>query len=1049
MFSQRAILIAVCLCLSVSAFARDLYQVPIQSQADAEALKASGAEAILLVRGGCLVLAGERETALLEAGGLKVERLAEGVEKDQLALDNQGDDRNAGRFPVLYQEDKVRLFRVDDAKARMLADGSSLVPIRNEGLVVRYREPLYLNTSAVHQAQGLQELIDKVSVDTVAAELAHLQTYNGRVAATTANYAARDWLKAKLQSYGYTSVSLDQFSAYVYDGWKSCYNVVAVKQGTVYPNRQVVVGAHFDGVPGSPAVDDNGTGSVGVLEMARALADVPTEMTFVFVLFDSEEQGLNGAWHYASEAASRGDSIVCMLNMDMIGYLGNDNYATIHSGPVFAYAQLWIELADSLVNLVGTLAGTASNSDHYAFQQNGYDVMFAIEYNFSPVYHTSHDSTTYIGYNYCSRIIKATLATAYTVNLSPLPVRITSVRDGGDGQSLQVNWLAGDPGDIVQYIVYYGAEPTIPIDSLIVPATDVSRLITGLVEGVEYGVYVVGVNPDGYRSIGHTVVYGTPRVLPVTPTNLTAMPKFRSIELTWQGHNTELDFSHYAVIRDGIYLPYNLDAGYYLDNDFALGGDDHAYRVVAVDFDGNISDTVGTAPVSGRAATLEPGRILLVNRSNHASPYMVNEIVTGEFMRDALDGYDYVYCSDSAPTSGSDTMSVNLVDMIGYEVVVLGGESGRLDDFASDPAFGGKLDTIGYYLSLGGKVVIFGRWGDITTTAKVSDTIVFGTTGFNRGYKSYFDMHSRIRYLTHFSGTTLNSDLIGAHSLTPEYPDLVWDSLATLNHSSPWTAMSGIPCPTFARMDNSGPEVIYTYDSRNNFPLTEGKPVAWRYRGSDCQYIFFEIPLSFFERATAETVLQTAVSELLSDGPAAVSLIDPDTLDVEAGVPPTVTVYVGDFGDGKTASDVIPSSVLVGTIVPQSTSVIPSYPGFTGQVLAVDVASTDLMDMYGPVIDTIDKVYTVSWRYNADPVTRTIYGVVTLIGQGVVDGDANGDLNVNLADVVYIINYIFKGGPEPDPLSVADANCDGAVNLADAVYLVAYIFRGGPPPGCN
>jgi hypothetical protein len=63
-------------------------------------------------------------------------------------------------------------------------------------------------------------------------------------------------------------------------------------------------------------------------------------------------------------------------------------------------------------------------------------------------------------------------------------------------------------------------------------------------------------------------------------------------------------------------------------------------------------------------------------------------------------------------------------------------------------------------------------------------------------------------------------------------------------------------------------------------------------------------------------------------------------------------------------------------------------------------------------------------------------------------GDANRDASINVADAVYLINYIFKGGPAPDPLGSGDANCDGAVNVGDAVYLVNYIFKGGPEPCC-
>ncbi len=65
-------------------------------------------------------------------------------------------------------------------------------------------------------------------------------------------------------------------------------------------------------------------------------------------------------------------------------------------------------------------------------------------------------------------------------------------------------------------------------------------------------------------------------------------------------------------------------------------------------------------------------------------------------------------------------------------------------------------------------------------------------------------------------------------------------------------------------------------------------------------------------------------------------------------------------------------------------------------------------------------------------------------------GDANSDGSVNISDAVYLIAYIFAGGPAPSPLDFGDVNCDGAVNISDAVYLIAYIFAGGAAPcaGC-
>ncbi len=61
-------------------------------------------------------------------------------------------------------------------------------------------------------------------------------------------------------------------------------------------------------------------------------------------------------------------------------------------------------------------------------------------------------------------------------------------------------------------------------------------------------------------------------------------------------------------------------------------------------------------------------------------------------------------------------------------------------------------------------------------------------------------------------------------------------------------------------------------------------------------------------------------------------------------------------------------------------------------------------------------------------------------------GDANGDGLVSVSDVVYLIAYIFSGGPAP----VCDSDVDGSggVSISDAVYLISYIFAGGPIPNC-
>lgn len=60
--------------------------------------------------------------------------------------------------------------------------------------------------------------------------------------------------------------------------------------------------------------------------------------------------------------------------------------------------------------------------------------------------------------------------------------------------------------------------------------------------------------------------------------------------------------------------------------------------------------------------------------------------------------------------------------------------------------------------------------------------------------------------------------------------------------------------------------------------------------------------------------------------------------------------------------------------------------------------------------------------------------------------DANSDCLVNVADVVFVINYLLVNGPPPCPYHAGDVNCDGEVNIADPIYLINHLFLGGPPP---
>lgn len=69
----------------------------------------------------------------------------------------------------------------------------------------------------------------------------------------------------------------------------------------------------------------------------------------------------------------------------------------------------------------------------------------------------------------------------------------------------------------------------------------------------------------------------------------------------------------------------------------------------------------------------------------------------------------------------------------------------------------------------------------------------------------------------------------------------------------------------------------------------------------------------------------------------------------------------------------------------------------------------------------------------------------------ITPGDANADCHVNYADIKYLVDYIYRDGPEPPYPDNADANGNCELTIGDIQYLIAYVFRDGDPPleGCS
>jgi len=403
----------------------NLYRVFVASRMEALRLSTLQVNPVLRLSDGYLVLADETAAANMAARSLKISLIATDIKLEQLAVDISHDNSNRNRYEMLFEQDQLRLFRVDPTLLRSGAPDLGLSPVFNTHIRIGYSEPPAMRHALPPEMLPLDSIKDLVSKDSLISYSERLQAFFRRPAGSDSNHASRDWLVSKFQEFGYDSVVLDTFFAYINEEFKPCENVLAYRVGTRVPNHHLIVGAHRDGVPNSPAADDNGSGVAAVLEIARILKDIPTNVTIIFALFDAEEIGLLGSWHYADEAAAEGDTILWMINMDMIAHLTNTGRAKLYYGPIMTYTNFYDHLADSLCGLQCNFSGSSSYSDHHPFIQNGFDATFVQEYNFSTVYHSPQDSTTYMSFKYLQKVTQASLLAAYAASQSYNPFAIS------------------------------------------------------------------------------------------------------------------------------------------------------------------------------------------------------------------------------------------------------------------------------------------------------------------------------------------------------------------------------------------------------------------------------------------------------------------------------------------------------------------------------------------------------------------------------------------------------------------------------------------------
>jgi hypothetical protein len=314
--------------------------------------------------------------------------------------------------------------------------------------------------SSISQSQSpiIQSVINETNIDSLiffVEELSgEIQTIIGGSPYTIvsrhknqpSNDKAADYIKQKLESYGLSA----------YDQWfsGSGRNVYAVQPGTEFPNQKYIICAHYDDMPSgtlAPGADDNASGTAAVLEAARILTQYQSKYTIIYALWDEEEQGLVGAYYYAQQASVAGDSILGVINMDMIAWDSNSDYiADVHTRPVGSslYLKDKIIETNNLYSLglnIDVKNPGSTYSDHAAFWSYNFGAILVIEdgTDFNNYYHTTSDLVQYFNQPYYLMMSKASIGTlaALAEVTDNVPVELSSFSAFALKNGVKLEWV--------------------------------------------------------------------------------------------------------------------------------------------------------------------------------------------------------------------------------------------------------------------------------------------------------------------------------------------------------------------------------------------------------------------------------------------------------------------------------------------------------------------------------------------------------------------------------------------------------------------------------
>ena len=762
---------------------------------------------------------------------------------------------------------------------------------------------------------AILEMVGSVSPEIIISDLEEVvrfytrQTNSDTLSPDTGIGATRRWIYGQFEEYRdhpdafMLEPDYFTFNATVCGVSGEHRNVMATLPGATTPERHFVVMGHMDGrtinvcdaVSFAPSANDDGSGTVVAMEVARVMSQYEFESTVDIMIVTGEDQGLYGSTAYAQWAVDQGMDIGAAITNDVVGNIeGCENPSCPPGEPVIIdstsvrhfsgtpdtgisrqlsrYMKLKaMEYApDFAINLIPARDRPGRSGDHVPFDNRGYaGVRFTEAHEngdgsgSNGRQHNDYDIISDMNTNagYMANIARINIAGIASLALAPESPGGLETSNVGDGSSVILSWPAeqSEP-DFAGYRVAVRPQGQLFYSDIVDAGNENEYTLSGLVEGQTVYLSISAYDTDENESVFSEEISFTPFSIPLAPEDLDATSEENGIQLDWVPNN-ELDIESYGIYREeaGTGDPELISTVQHPITDWY---DDtvsphilYAYYVTAIDADQNESDFSNS--VFGQLTTHDGG-IIIVDGTLDGSggPLQPTDDEVDDYYDTIFSGYNIGGYWDIVDSSSAG-LRFSDAHLAPFSVAVM--HCDRLNVPLQQ-----DTTALRKYLDNGGRLFLSGWNLSYSLAGVTSEFVVFPPGSFFREYLKVDSLG-----VSHSS----NHDFISAPSLMPSiYPDLLIDSAKVPIFDHRLLKMEAFLGPL---VDEPLTEALYVYNSfmGEEFRL-HGEPVGLRHLDDDLRLVVFDVPLYFIQQEPATVAARQALIDL---GEIPVGIEDKDT----------------------------------------------------------------------------------------------------------------------------------------------------------------------------